>query len=139
VTHLRPQTRSASAVQPSRFSGPYWDGCAVGELRFQRCGDCSAATHTPATVCARCQGTKLSWEVGSGRGVIHSFTVVHRPVSPDFDCPYAPVLVEMEEGWTMLSSLIGCDHSEVTVGLEVQVGFHAGADGVALPYMRPRT
>lgn len=139
MTQLRPQTRSAASVQPSTFSLPYWEGCALGELRFQRCGDCSAATHTPAVVCAGCHGTDLSWEVSAGRGVVHSYTVVHRPVSPEFDCPYAPVLVEMEEGWIMLSAVIGCDHSAVAVGLEVEVEFHAGTDGIVLPYMRPRT
>lgn len=138
MSWLRPQTRVVASVQPSTFSAPYWEGCSLGELRFQRCGDCSTPAHTPAAVCARCHGSDLRWEVSSGRGVIHSFTVVHRPVSPDFDCPYVPVLVEMEESWIMLSSLIGCGSDAASVGLEVEVEFHPTADGVVLPYMRPR-
>jgi uncharacterized OB-fold protein len=70
--------------------------------------------------------------------VLHSFTVVWRPVSPDFDVPYVPVLVVMEEGWTMLSSLIGCEDADAAIGLEVEVEFHQGVDGSWLPYMRPR-
>jgi uncharacterized OB-fold protein len=74
-------------------------------------------------------------EVSAGRGVIHTYAVVHRPVSPDFDSPYAPVLVEMQKGWIMLSALIGCDHSAAAVELEVEVESHAGTDGVTLPSM----
>lgn len=137
MTELRAQSRLTSVPQGSVFSAPYWEGCAIGELRFQRCGGCAAALHTPAAVCWRCRGSDLRWERSSGRGVIHSFTVVWRPVSVEFDVPYAPIIVEMEEGWLMLSALVGCDDSEVAIGMEVRVEFHGGPGGPVLPYMRP--
>lgn len=138
MTLLRPQSRAAVSTQPSVFSAPYWEGFAQDELRFQRCGSCSLPIHTPAAVCSYCHGADLRWEVSSGRGVLHSYTVVWRPVSPDFDVPYVPVVVLMEEGWTMLSALIDCEDFDAVIGLEVEVAFHRGADDSWLPYMRPR-
>jgi hypothetical protein len=138
MTLLRPQINVVTSIQPSVFSAPYWEGIAQSELRFQRCISCSLAIHTPAAICSQCHGADLRWEVSSGRGVLHSYTVVWRPVSPDFEVPYVPVLVLMEEGWTMLSALIDCEDSDAAIGLEVEVAFHLGADGAWLPYMRPR-
>ena len=61
-----------------------------------------------------------------------------RPQTPAFTVPYAPIIVELEEGWQMLSNLVGCEHDEVHVGLPVEVVFHALADGSTLPYFQPR-
>jgi uncharacterized protein len=137
MTMLRPQDRAGASPVPTKFSAQYWEGCASGELRFQYCTTCSAANHTPALVCASCDGAALEWRVSEGRGVIHSWTVVSRAVGPDFDTPYAPVIVEMQEQWFLLSSMIGCDHSEVSVGQQVVVEFHALRDGTLVPYVRP--
>ena len=105
---------------------------------FQRCAACSAATHTPAVVCAGCASADLEWSASSGRGVIHTWTVVWRPVSPAFEVPYAPIIVEMDEGWFTLSCLVGCDHEEIGIGLPVEVEFHDHPGGLTLPYFRRR-
>jgi uncharacterized OB-fold protein len=138
VTLLVPQADGIPLPTPSELSRPYWEGCAAGELRFQRCGRCGGATHTPAVVCAHCTSRALTWEVSSGQGEVYSWTVVWRPQTSAFTVPYAPVIVAMEEGWFLLSNLIGCDHTEVAVGLAVQVELHPVGDGVHLPYVRPR-
>ena len=137
MTMLRPQRRARVGIDPSIFSQPYWDGCAIGELRFQHCPRCATAVHTPAAVCPSCHRPDPDWRVSSGRGVLHSVTVVHRAVTPEFDVPYAPVLVAMDEGWVLLSALIDCDHTEAAIGLHVETVFHVGADGFSLPYVRP--
>ncbi|MEX1217480.1 MAG: OB-fold domain-containing protein [Acidimicrobiales bacterium] len=123
---------------PSVLSEPYWDGCRRGVLRFQRCEACGSATHTPALLCAVCASRTLKWEDSSGRGEIYSWTRVWRPVTPAFVTPYVPVIVAVEEGWFILSSLIGCDHDAVTIGAEVSVVFHpvGGADDLWLPYFQ---
>ncbi len=137
MTVLRPQTTAAASPLPSVFSAPYWEGCAVGELRYQRCADCGAANHTPTASCAHCDGSALEWRVSSGEGVIHSWTVVMRAVSPDFEVPYAPAIVEMAEGWFLLSAVIGCEPEEIEIGRRVVVEFHPLADGTTIPYVRP--
>ena len=60
---------------------------------------------------------------------MYSWTTVWRPQTPAFTVPYAAVIVDMDEGWQMLSNLIGCEHDAVHVGMPVEVEFHPIHDG----------
>ncbi len=80
----------------------------------------------------------MTWEPSSGDGQLYSWTTVFRPQTPEFSVPYAPVIVDVEEGWQMLSCLVGCDHEAAAIGLPVEVEFHTTDGGVTLPYFRPR-
>ena len=139
MTLLGPQSGEIPLPVPGPFSEPYWQGCRDGVLRYQTCLDCGAPTHTPAVLCAGCTSRSLEWVESSGRGVIFSWTRVWRPVTPAFVTPYVPIIVAMEEGWSMLSNLIGCDEDVVTIGMPVEVVFHhaGGPDDITLPYFRP--
>jgi hypothetical protein len=111
---------------------------------FQRCATCGGATHTPAFVCAHCRSRDLSWEASAGRGAIYSWTTVWRPQTPQFTVPYVPIIVDVDEGFQVLSNLIGCEHDAVAVDVRVQVEFHAIHDGQindgpVLAYFRPET
>ncbi len=138
MTMLRPQAGDIPLPHPGSVSAPYWEGCAVGELRFQRCTRCGGATHTPAIMCAHCTATDLTWEVSSGLGEVYSWTTVWRPSTPAFEVPYVPLIVAMEEGWHMLADLVGCEHDEVRIGLPVAVEFFPHPGGITLPYFHPR-
>jgi uncharacterized OB-fold protein len=137
MTLLQPQTGPIPVPVPTLTSQPYWEGCARGELLFQRCADCHTAVHTPAVICGRCWSRELSWERSAGTGTVYSWTTVWRPPTPAFEVPYAPVIVDVDEGWQMLSCLLGCGLVEVVVGLRVEVEFHAAGNGVTFPYFRP--
>ncbi len=138
MTLLVPQTGPIPRPHPGPVSAPYWEGCALGELRFQRCTDCGGATHTPASMCAHCTSSALDWEVSSGIGDIYSWTTVWRPVTPAFTVPYTAVIVDMEEDWRILSNLVECEHDAAFVGMPVEVVFHPLDEGIVLPYFRPR-
>jgi uncharacterized OB-fold protein len=138
VTRLAPQGGAIPRAYPSLVSQPFWDGLARGELLFQRCGRCGLSTHTPAEVCAHCGWRELAWVPSSGRGTVYSWTIVWRPQTPQFSVPYVPIIVDLEEGWQMLSNLIGCEHDAVHVGQAVEVEIHPLAEGGVLPYFRPR-
>lgn len=133
---LIPQSGDIPLPVPGPLSEPYWQGCRDGVLRYQRCLDCGAATHTPALMCAACASMSLEWVDSSGQGEIFSWTRVWRPVTPAFETPYVPIIVAMDEGWSILSNLVGCDHEEVAIGQRVKVVFHrcGGLDDMVLPY-----
>jgi len=137
MTLLQPQTGNIPRPTAGHFSQPYWDGCARGELLFQRCSDCNGITHTPALICAHCASRNLTWEKSAGTGAVYSWTAVWRPQTPDFTVPYVAVIVDMDEGWQILSNIIGCEHDAVEIGQRVAVEFHPITDGVMLPYFRP--
>ncbi len=137
MTQLAPQTGNIPRPFASVVSQPYWDACARGELMFQRCAACNGITHTPAVMCAHCSARDLTWERAAGTGTVYSWTTVWRPQTPDFTVPYTAVIIDMDEGWQMLSNLIGCEHDAAAIGMRVAVEFHPITDGVMLPYFRP--
>jgi hypothetical protein len=59
-------------------------------------------------------------------------------VTPAFVTPYVPIIVTMEEGWNVLSNLVGCEDDAVAIGKAVEVVFHnsGGADDIVLPYFQ---
>ena len=135
---LAPQGGVLPQAEPGPVTRPFWDACAAGELRFQRCRGCAAAQFPPTETCRACAGTDLAWERSSGLGTVYSWTVVHRPVTPAFDVPYAPAIVDLDEGYQMMTNLIGLAPDDITPGLAVRVEFHETGNGLHLPYFRPR-
>jgi uncharacterized OB-fold protein len=88
-------------------------------------------------VCAHCTSRSLTWERSAGTGTVYSWTKIWRPQIPAFEVPYVAVIVDVDEGWQMLSNLIGCDVGDVEIGLRVEVDFHPIEGGFQLPYFRP--
>lgn len=134
---LVPQPATIPPPTPSAHSAPYWEGARQGELRFQRCTACGRAEFDPSIICRKCGARTLTWERSAGLGTIYSWTVVWRPQQPSFVVPYAPAIVDMDEGYQILANVVGCDVAELAVGRRVAVEFHPVADGYALPYFRP--
>lgn len=123
--------------RPTPLSQPHWDAAREGRLVVQRCSDCGARIFIPQPACTSCFGSRLEWSESSGRGTLYSYTVVHRPQRPEFQVPYAVAIVELEEGWQMLSNLIDCELSEICVGMPLEVVFRKMSDSVTLPFFRP--
>ena len=125
--------------RPTALSKPHWDGCREGVLRVQRCRDCGSYVFIPQPCCTSCLGEDLEWVESSGRGTLYSYTVVHRPQQPSFEVPYTVVIVELEEGWHMLSNLVDCEADEVEIGMPLEVVYREMSDEITLPLFRPRS
>ena len=119
---------------------PYWEGCRAGELRLQRCTACERLRFPPSVLCPHCLAEGGEWVALSGRGMIYSFIVVHRPQHPAFfdDVPYNVAIVELEEGLRLHTNIVGCANEELRVGLPLEVVFDRVNDEVTLPRFRPR-
>jgi uncharacterized OB-fold protein len=125
--------------RPTALSKPFWDACREERLVVQRCGDCGTYVFIPQPCCSECLGEKLEWVESSGRGTLYSYTTVHRPQQPTFQVPYTVVIVELEEGWYMLSNLIGVEPGEIEIGSPLEVFFEKRSDEITLPLFRVRT
>ncbi len=123
--------------RPSALSAPFWEGCREGRLLVQRCGDCGSYVFIPQPVCTGCLGSGLAWVESSGRGTLYSYTVVHRPQRPVFEVPYVVAVVELEEGWHMLSNLIDVEPDAVEIGMPLEVSFREMSPDITLPFFRP--
>jgi len=122
---------------PDAVSIPFWEGIADGVLRVQRCGACGRHVFYPRAVCPYCDASELDWVDASGRGQVHSFTVVHR-APPDYrdEVPYVVALVELDEGVRMMTRIVGVEPAGVRVDLPVEVAIQGDP---LLPYFRPRS
>lgn len=125
---------------PNPDNQGFWDGCARHELRLQRCTACRRWRHHPRPMCPACGALAYEWARASGRGVIHTFTIVHRPTLPAFEArlPYNIVVVRLDEGPLMVSNLIDCAPGAIHIGMPVEVAFEPLGDGIVLPKFRPR-
>jgi len=121
------------------LTGEFYEHCRRGTLHFQRCGRCRAWRHVPREMCADCGSWEWAWEASSGRGRVFSWTVVARALHPAFQdaTPYAPVIVEMEEGVRLLSQVEGVAPDALAIDMPVEVCFEAVTPEVSLPKFRP--
>ncbi|HMM78186.1 MAG TPA: Zn-ribbon domain-containing OB-fold protein [Gammaproteobacteria bacterium] len=122
---------------PTPETRPFWDGCAAGELRYQRCRACGAAQRLPRAWCERCHAQDLEWLRASGRGTILSFTVVHRAPTAAWreEAPYVIALVDGAEGFRLMVNVAGGEQPGLAIGAAVTIGF-VTRDGVTLPEAR---
>lgn len=123
--------------RPTVVSRPFWDGAKRGALMVQKCRDCGHLVHIPHVACTRCLSENLDWIQSSGRGTVYSYSVVWRPQTPAFKPPYVVAIIELEEGWHMLSNVIDCAVEDVHVNLPVEVVFQKESDEITLPRFRP--
>ena len=87
-----------------------------GKLGYQRCADCSAAVFYPRVLCPICGSGGLEWLESAGRGTIYATTAVY---SRNRD-PRNVVLVELDEGFRMMSRVEGVPAEEVEIGTRVR-------------------
>ena len=122
---------------PTPDSETFWQGCAEGQLRMQRCGDCSELNWFPRGLCANCSSARLNWMAVSGRGTVYSFSVVSRPPGDGFSDPYLLALVDLDEGVRMMTHLVEVAPEVVQIGMSVEVRFEHCGNDIALPTFAP--
>ena len=116
----------------------FYHWCKQRELRFQRCDSCGAWRHVPREMCAACGSWQWQWRKSSGRGTVFTWTVIARALHPAFqsDTPYAPVVVELDEGVRLLSQIVDCPPDQLQIGMPVEVVFDDVTAEVTLPKFR---
>jgi uncharacterized OB-fold protein len=127
--------------RPDRTLGPghdaFWQWCAQGQLRLQRCADCRKLLWPVMAACDACGGSELPWEQVSGRGTLVSWCSFvqdyYRGLLP---LPYDTILVELAEGPLFIANADGFGEAECAPGLAVELRFLACEDSAgtfALP------
>ena len=126
------------------ISRPFWDGCAIGELRVQTCARCAQWRMPPRPMCAHCRSIEFEWIATSGRGRIWSVAVPHPPLLPGYTelAPYNVIIVELQESPLIRfvgnlvaepgAAINSVDPSTIVIGEPVIVAFET-VNEVALP------
>ena len=74
-------------------------------------------------------GSALEWRVSAGKGTVHAVTVI----SPRGEPPYNVVLVDLDEGFRLMSRVEEMPAEAVHIGMRVRSRVHVPAEGGA-PY-----
>lgn len=122
--------------------GPFWKAAADHRLVMTWCDACDTAVWYPHPACPHCHGA-LVWRPLSGRATLLSWTVVRKPVNPDFKVPYIPALVLPIEAPNarLVTQLVDCEPSELICDMPVSVRFREletrGGDRYMAPLFGP--
>ncbi|MCZ6645230.1 MAG: Zn-ribbon domain-containing OB-fold protein [SAR324 cluster bacterium] len=118
----------------------YWDGAKAGELRLQRCKDCSKTYFPPRPFCPACASRSVEVIKASGKGTLYSYIINHRP-APGFEdeAPYAIAVVELEEGPRLMSNIVDCEQTPEALQLDMalEVTFEQVNEEITLPKFKP--
>lgn len=126
---------------PDDLTRPYWDAARRHELHMQHCMSCSNLQFPPEQKCLQCGGDQLDWQQVSGRGIVHSFIIDHRLMTPGFDEPYIVVQVRPVESKSqdaiITANMRDCSFDEIAMDMPVEVVFEDLPQGITLPQFRP--
>ena len=109
---------TAPGVVYERFLGE-------GILAYQRCDICQRAVFYPRVLCRYCGSDQLHWQRSEGRGTVYAVTVLH----PRGEEPYSVSLIDMDEGFRMMSNVVDVPASDVQIGDRVRAEVREGPDG----------
>jgi uncharacterized protein len=122
---------------PTSLTRPFWAAARRGHLVLPHCPVCDLRFFVPEPVCPGCLSPDWRYEPSAGEGAVYAVTVVHRVPGPGFDVPFALAIVDLDDGATLLTHVVGCDPAAVTVGLRVRVDLRPLDDEITLPYFVP--
>lgn len=114
---------SGPAGRGSWLSAPFWEAAERGVLTRQVCARCDTNFFVPQICCPACQSEDWAYVPSSGRGHIETFSVVSRGPTPEVPTPYVVAIVRLDEGWSMMSNIVGERANHVAVGRRVRVAF----------------
>lgn len=100
-----------------------------GELAFQYSPSTSRAVFYPRLIAPGTGASDLEWRVSKGLGTVHATTVVH----PQQGEPYNVCLVDLDEGFRMMSRVEDIAPAQVKIGMRVRFRVHT-PEGDEDPY-----
>lgn len=133
--------RTEPAITPE--TQPFWDAAFKDEFMLKKCPDCGFHRNPvsiTANICPNCGSRREGeWVKASGKGKVHTYTVVHRTFDPSFEqfLPYIIVIVELDEGPRYLANMRDCTPEDMKLDMPVEVMFEQINDKVKLPQFRP--
>lgn len=102
----------------------YWAAAAEGKLAISHCRSCGKHYFYPRPICPMCGSADTEWQTASGRGKIHSFSIIRAAKRPT-----AAAIVELAEGPRVTSALVDCDVYDLRIEDEVEVAFQKSDKG----------
>jgi uncharacterized OB-fold protein len=102
---------------------------AKGELAYQVSLDDNKAFFYPRVVAPKTGSANVEWRVSKGLGTVYSTTAVHYKG----EAPLNVAMIDLDEGFRMMSRVEDIDAMEVKIGMRVKFRVHPG-DAKQAPY-----
>jgi len=110
--------------------GIYNEHLQRGELAYQFSTEAGKAVFYPRVICPYTGSENLEWRISKGLGTVHATTVVH----PAQGEPYNVCLVDLDEGFRLMSRVEDMDPMAVKIGQRVRFrAHHPGGDEAPIP------
>jgi uncharacterized protein len=93
---------------------------ARGELAYQWSPAAQKAVFYPRVVCPHTGSDRLEWRVSAGLGTVYATTVTH----PRDGAPYNVALIDMDEGFRLMSRVEEVMPEAVAIGMRVKFRVH---------------
>ncbi|PPQ36023.1 Zn-ribbon domain-containing OB-fold protein [Rhodopila globiformis] len=100
-----------------------------GELGYQFSPSTNQVVFYPRLIAPKTGARELEWRVSKGLGTVHATTVVH----PRQGDPYNVCLVDIDEGFRLMSRVEDIPPAAVKIGMRVKFRVHA-LEGDEDPY-----
>ena len=105
-----------------------------GELAYQWSPQANRAVFYPRVICPYTGSERLEWRVSAGLGTVYAVTVTH----PREGAPYNVALIDLDEGFRLMSRVEDIAPDAVKIGLRVKFRTHRpGGDEPAYPVFTP--
>src|SRR5512146_2833948 len=91
-----------------------------GELAYQFSPSADTAVFYPRVIAPKTGAADLEWRVSSGLGTVYATTVV----PPQKGDPYNVALIDMDEGYRMMSRVEDIAPAAIKIGLRVKFRVH---------------
>ena len=104
-----------------------------GVLAYQFCPDDGTAIFYPRLVSPVSGSTNLEWRISKGLGTVHAVTTVHRRDEE----PYNVSIIELDEGYRMMSRVEGVAPKDVKIGMRVRMRMNRQNENEPYPVFVP--
>ena len=102
----------------------YREYCERGELAYQVCTDDGSVVFVPRLTAPGTASPNLEWRVSKGLGTVYATTTLF-PRNAD---PYDVSMIDLDEGFRMMSRVESIDPMDVAIGMRVKVRMIPGTD-----------
>jgi hypothetical protein len=132
----RPQPRF-----PEPDTEPFWEATKEHKLMYQVDRKTGDVVFFPRRFNPKNGSMDLEWRESKGLGTVYTFSVVRLNRHPSFAAlgAYAVAYVDLDEGFRILTNIVGVDDplADVKIGQRVKVAWEDLEGGISLPMFTP--
>ncbi len=93
----------------------------IYRLKYGFCKKCGKSFYPPRARCVYCGSHDVEYRYSSGRGFLREYTIVYQvPKGYGDSSPLVIGLIELDEGFRVLSQLVDVELSKIHVGMRVE-------------------